>query len=171
MAFDVTEELSRKFDERYVVVSESGCWIWTGESRDGYGRFKKPAARKDKREYISAHRYSFTRFNGAIPDGMCVCHSCDVPACVNPDHLWLGTHADNVSDRNAKGRSSGGRLQGESSPQSKLTEKMVAEIFNCQKPLAEIAKEYGLAKSHVSRIKNGQTWQHITKNLRVSADA
>jgi hypothetical protein len=165
MAFEVTEELNQKFDDRYVIVAESGCWVWTGENREGYGRFRKPAGRKDKREYIAAHRYSFARFNGAIPDGMCVCHSCDVPECVNPDHLWLGSHADNMIDRDAKGRSAGGSLPGEASPQSKLTAKIVIEIFNCQKPLAEIAKTYGLAKSHVSRIKNAKTWQHITKNL------
>jgi len=86
---------------RQVQKDVDGCWLWTGRPVQGYGRFR-PSSRGTK---IGAHRYSWELHVGPIPDGLDVCHRCDVPLCIRPDHLFLGTHADNMADMVAKGRS------------------------------------------------------------------
>jgi hypothetical protein len=87
--------------ERTIPVSESGCWLWLLRwDRDGYGKVAPswPAER--------AHRAMWIMAYGSIPEGMCVCHHCDVPACVNPEHLFLGTNKDNQQDSSRKQRRS-----------------------------------------------------------------
>ena len=95
-----------RFEAKYVPEPNTGCWLWIGASDDrpgkGYG-FIRFRGRKN----WSAHRVSYTLFRGEIPEGMHVCHSCDTPACVNPDHLWLGTNQDNQLDKSIKGRAAG----------------------------------------------------------------
>lgn len=92
------------------VKKGSGCWIWTGaRTTSGYGFFNLPRNGLPKR-VVKAHRYAWTLAQGAIPDGMFVCHSCDVPLCCNPEHLWLGTHDENMRDMVRKGRTRGGRI-------------------------------------------------------------
>jgi hypothetical protein len=88
-----------RFERKYIPVTESGCWIWLGGLQGkGYGQFTL----KNKR--VKAHRFSFEQFVGEIPDGMLVCHHCDVMCCVNPAHLFVGTNSDNMSDCANKGR-------------------------------------------------------------------
>lgn len=78
---------------------DTGCWLFTGSlNAGGYGRIR------DGEEMTVAHRVTYRAFRGPIPDGLWVLHSCDRPNCVNPAHLWLGTAADNIADREAKGR-------------------------------------------------------------------
>jgi hypothetical protein len=82
-----------------VEIDATGCWLWAASrNRLGYGHFTF------QNRVMLAHRWAFWFWRGPIADGLLVCHSCDVPSCVNPDHLWLGTNADNVADRDAKGR-------------------------------------------------------------------
>lgn len=84
---------------KYVAKSD-GCWLWTASTNHwGYGQLSCPG-----RSYLRAHRLSYEMHVGPIPDGLFVCHRCDVPACVRPDHLFLGTPKDNVDDMVAKGR-------------------------------------------------------------------
>src|SRR5438552_17574643 len=98
------------------VLKSDGCWIWQGSRSDtGYGCFYDGHA-------FSAHRYSWELHFGAISDGECVLHRCDNRACVRPDHLWIGTKADNSRDMADKGREIVPVLQGESHGEHKLTE-------------------------------------------------
>lgn len=90
-----------------TTVSASGCWVFCGRIRpDGYGQIN-PGGRSG--QMMLAHRASWEVHFGAIPDGMSVCHRCDNPPCVNPDHLFVGSHAENMRDRNRKGRVSRGK--------------------------------------------------------------
>ena len=86
-----------------IKVDENGCWIWQHtKSEKGYGVIKDFRTHKLAR----AHRVSYEEFVGPIPENKYVCHSCDVPACINPDHLWVGTHKENQHDAISKGRHS-----------------------------------------------------------------
>lgn len=86
-------------------VSESGCWVWTGVLHTST---KYPAGHHGMTMYkgksISTHRAMWIAVHGSIPEGKHVCHTCDVPACINPEHLWIGTHRENMADMNRKGR-------------------------------------------------------------------
>lgn len=90
--------------DKIEMIPEAGCWLWTARiGGNGYGSITTPGGSRKEQ----AHRVSYKDFIGPIPAGMCVLHKCDVRACVNPNHLWLGTKKDNTADMDAKGR--GGR--------------------------------------------------------------
>jgi hypothetical protein len=81
--------------EGRIQTQQNGCWLWTGtRTGGGYGKWLGQRA----------HRFAYSAAKGAIPAGMFVCHACDNPLCVNPDHLWLGSHSDNMRDMDRKGR-------------------------------------------------------------------
>src|SRR5687767_9041671 len=102
-----------------VERHDSGCWIWTGARiNSGYGRIVVNG------KQTSTHRYSYTLYNGPIPEGLCVCHTCDTPACVNPAHLFVGTFRDNKLDSVHKGR----HAKGETNGNAKLTREDAEEI-------------------------------------------
>lgn len=94
--------LRQRFEAKYEPIPECGCWLWTAaENEKGYGVIGVGGRGTGKRY---AHRVSYELHVGPVPDGMCVLHKCDTPLCVNPDHLFLGTVADNVNDMTFKDR-------------------------------------------------------------------
>lgn len=146
-------------------VDKSGeCWIWTGYCQPkGYGLFY-PADyhRQRNNRTTSAHRYSYELHFGPIPSGMSVCHRCDNPPCVRPDHLWLGTNGDNVRDMYAKGRGGYRGMPGSLHPSAKLTERDVYDMRAKYRRLVnDLAADYGVTRVLVRQILAGKSWQHI----------
>lgn len=143
----------------------NGCWIWKGSfaGHMGYGRTNF------QNKHWQAHRLFYTWYKGEIPDGMFVLHRCDVPSCVNPDHLFLGTAKSNAKDMVKKGRNKHGVgnpfKRGEDGFSAKLKEHQVLEIRGMYKPhefgCKRIADIYGVSKFAIRQIVNRQTWTHI----------
>lgn len=145
--------------ERSIPEPNSGCVLWNRSYfRSGYGQAWHEGTNQP------AHRVSWILSKGEIPAGMCVCHRCDVKGCVNPDHLWLGTHLDNMADRSAKNRQH--RPKGELQGGHKLTEKAVRDILAEQGPIslkraAELGAMHGVSAQHIYRIRRRDRWGHI----------
>lgn len=144
---------------RVMVDPNSGCWLWTGAmAPNGYGRLRERVAPGSLRtRHFRMHRVAYEINRGAIPEGLFVLHKCDTRACVNPDHLFLGTHQDNMNDRGAKGRQvRGGRVN-----TSKLTEQQAREVFAAEGTDANIGKMFGISATAVKYIKSGRNWAHL----------
>lgn len=152
-------------DRFWESVDRSGgdaaCWLWTGRRyRDGYGEFVWSADGKERRGV--AHRWLWQALNGPISRTLEVCHRCDVPACVRPDHLFVGTRADNERDKIAKGRRPS--TAGESDPNARLSEgdvKRIREMRAGGASYVRIAGEYGLNYTHVRDICHGKCWANV----------
>jgi hypothetical protein len=172
---------TRKELERFwkCVNKSEDCWNWSGFILSGgYGQFKRsPAVRgSSDKPRVQAHRMMWTIINGEIPSGMLICHTCDNRRCVNPNHLFLGTGADNTADMVRKGRGATGdrnaaRLypekwhRGEDHHKAKLTEPDVLAIRSCFVPgsgMAPIlAQRYGVNKSAIWKIIRHENWRHL----------
>lgn len=136
------------------INAETGCWEWTlSKDRYGYGRIQM--GRKNK----TAHRTSFELHRGPVPDGLCICHHCDVRSCVNPDHLFLGTTSENNADMVAKGRQTKGALR----KTAKLSDAEALAILAETGKIRDIAKKYGIGKSQVWNIRAGKKWAHLPR--------
>jgi len=150
------ERLKKSF-ERKVIMKE-GCWGWFGyRTNTGYVLIRYE---KDK---IPAHRASWIIHKGIIPEGMMVLHKCDNRECTNPKHLFLGTHKDNMKDREIKGRGQ----KGITHHKCKLTEQQVLEIKNLiRKGLSDsdLSKRFSVNTGTIWFIRNGVTWNHIGGN-------
>lgn len=151
-----------RFNEKYIPEPNSGCWIWTASciSQHRYGFFRYKNTTK-------AHRASWMLHHGDIPKGMLVCHKCDVRECVNPDHLFLGTHLDNNRDRDRKGRHvwklipNEAKDRGEACHRAKITESDVRAIRASSLGLTEMGRLYGLAPRTIWQIRTRKTWGHV----------
>ncbi len=137
----------------------SGCWEWAAHRfPTGYGQFWLNG--KD----VYAHRAAYELFIGPV-GGLHVCHHCDNPGCVNPSHLFLGTHADNMGDMKRKGRHR--CVCGERIGSARLTSdavKRIRERLSRGVPQRAVAREFGVGKTTVGRIALGKTWKHLETN-------
>lgn len=138
--------------EKHSFALPNGCIEWTGSRTSrGYG------AAHFAGRYQSAHRLSYTAHKGEIEKGKFVCHSCDNPACINPDHLWLGSQQDNMSDKVSKKRHSHGEVHG----MHKLSEAQVKTILVGDKSANELAETFGISSDHIGAIRKGIAWKHL----------
>lgn len=149
--------LKQRFDAKWMPEPFSGCWLWTAcVLSTGYGRINRRGA----------HRVSWELHRGSIPKGMEVCHSCDTPMCVNPEHLFLGTHADNLRDAVVKGRCS----RGSGHPNVKLTDAQVLHIHDTKGSATTTARQFGIGTSTVYAIRLRKTWRHLLGNKNAPVD-
>ena len=161
----------QRLDAKSTIVPFCGCQLWFGASvPSGYG----VSHYEGRQQY--AHRVAWQLKHGPIPDGLLVLHVCDMPACINVNHLFLGTDADNMADKMAKGRWKGGAPKGDRNPMygrrgvntgerstnHKLTQKQVDEIRSTYKRgvtrQVDIAERFGINQAHVSSIIRGVVW-------------
>ena len=149
--------------ERFIAKvkkDDSGCWLWQAglTPSGGYGQMSLGGGK----EIVRAHVFSYEYYNGPVPkggagsSGICVCHKCDVPACVNPDHLFLGTQGDNIRDGISKGRFK--QLS------ASMTYNRALEVLKDPRTYKEIAKDYGVTDWTIGRIKrrNGH-WKDLSQ--------
>lgn len=172
----------------HVEKTEGECWLWqAGKDAGGYGLFSL-GSRKTKRVAVKAHRFSYEMHIGPIPPGegyhgTCVLHKCDVRNCVNPAHLFLGTHQDNMDDMRTKGRGvfdaprkvytgdehwtrqpGADLLRGEAHGRAKLTEAKVADIREAHAEgmsISLLARIYKVSRPCIKCVLNGRTWGHV----------
>lgn len=154
------------FFSRISKDEETGCWNWTaGIDGSGYGLMASGSAVDGTQATIKAHRFSYELHKGPIADGFQACHTCDNRRCANPDHMWLGTSAENMQDMHRKGRANHStRPRGENQSKAKLTESQVLEIRRRHsegEQGAKLAREYYVKKEAIYKIVNRQTWKHV----------
>jgi hypothetical protein len=146
-------DAAERFNASSYVVDSNGCWIWQmSKMRGGYGQFTHASG-------PYAHRVAYELFVGDVPQGLMVCHHCDVRSCVNPDHLFLGTGAENTADRDQKGRTA----QGETHHLAKLSAAQVREIRASKDRPAVLASRFGISVGHVGKLRRGdrECWKGL----------
>lgn len=154
---DNGEHLLLRFWSRVDKRGEDECWPWTGVISPGRER----GILKIKGKSHSSSRASYIIHNGEIPDGLCVCHTCDNGLCCNPKHLFLGTTLDNMRDKVAKNRQAKGSRGG----RAKLNEEQVLAIreryANKETTITQLSKEYGVSWSAIRFVVTGRNWKHL----------
>ena len=145
-------DMRRFFSKVSVVPTAKGCLEWQARAlKSGYGQFSQNG------KSVYAHRMAYFLATGNEPGGLSVCHKCDNPLCVNPEHLFLGSVADNARDRDNKGRAACGEKNGS----AKLNSGDVLRIRSDTRRQNDIAAHYGVSQFTISRIKAGKVWRHV----------
>ncbi len=152
--------------ETFVIKNDVGCWAWSGAIDDsGYGRLA-PGVDDGRRVPLRAHRVSWELANGIISDGLWVLHHCDNPPCTRPDHLFLGTAADNSADMASKGRGFVPESRGGAgSPVAKMTDESaslaIARVRSGERR-TDVARSMGVSPSTIGLLVKRKTWRHLT---------
>lgn len=146
--------------------TNGGCILWSGKlSRHGYGRMSA----NNRQQFV--HRLAYALSFGPIPPGLSVCHRCDVPACINPQHLFLGTQADNMADKARKGRDAVGEANGSARLRAAdipVIRRRLVSGESCR----SIARTLGVSHTAISMIKRGKRWSHAApSSLPVTMEA
>jgi len=149
----------RRFKKITYTISDKGCWECNSHFTDKFGYPK--AQRGFKKDTV--HRIVFQIFNGKIPDGMLLRHTCDNPLCINPNHGIIGTQKDNAMDKVERDRVPKGTMH----HATHLEEWQVIEIYqDTIHPQIGLSKIFGISQTCVSKIQRGQRWSHLTKNVQ-----
>ncbi len=151
--------LPDRFWSHVAEPNENGCWLWTKTiDRHGYARYWAT----ERKQYDLAHRRSAKDFHGPIPDNSQVLHHCDTPLCVNPKHLYFGTHQDNMRDMVRRGRQN--KARGTKQHLAKLTESQVKRMRCLRESGAtfkSLGLKFGVTKQNVYAVIQRRTWKHI----------
>lgn len=151
---DLKMNLMSRFEKFVMPEPNTGCHLWMGALRGkGYGSFSI-----GNKDHI-ASRVAYELYTGHIPENMVVCHSCNQPSCVNPNHLYIGSYSDNTQQAVRDGRHF--VAAGQKNGQVKLTDDQVLAIRKDSRYQREIAKDYGISQLHVSRIKRKLVWKDL----------
>lgn len=146
--------LHDRFHEGYKINKKTGCWLW-----QGYIGIRKRGRMLVNGKYQSVHRISYQLHHGLIPKGKCICHTCDIEHCVNPNHLWAGTQKENIADCVKKKRNN----IGERNSRSKLTEHSI-RLIRLAYPETNgptLATRFGVHLQTIYRIVHRHNWKHI----------
>lgn len=149
--------IARTFDQHWKLNPDTGCHEWQRGKRREYGVLYDP----ERGEVVGAHVFSFERANGPVPDGLHVCHRCDNPPCVNPDHLFAGTNTQNRHDSVSKAR----HARGDGHGRGRLTSADVIRIRELaasgEVSDADLATQFGIRQQQISKIVTGARWRHL----------
>lgn len=155
---------NRTLEERLFdkVDITDGCWLWTAyRNKCGYGVIGTSGGKS-----ALAHRVMYSLKVGEISEGKEVCHKCDVPACVNPDHLFLATHRENMEDSKRKGRARSTREEEKKS--AKLNNQAIEEILSSTETGKDLASRLGVSDTAIGFVRRGRTWKHVPAENRGS---
>lgn len=143
----VNDALRERFEEKYTPEALTGCFLWTG-AMERYGKIKVGG------KVYGAHVVAYRLFKGDVPHGLHVCHHCDNPACVNPSHLFLGTHEENMRDRDKKGRHPQVR--------DRLGDEVIRALLQTDGGHTAVARLFGVSKGYVANLRKGRRRAYIT---------
>lgn len=166
----MTKTLLARFEEKYAVNPITCCWEWiANKNNKGYGMLR-PGGTENKR---LAHRISYELYKSSVPKGMHVLHHCDNPSCVNPDHLFLGTHADNMRDKESKNRANHADMMGEENASAILNDAKVVEIRNLYsggESRQSLSARFGVTYGCIADIISNRSWRHLPESKKRKAD-
>ncbi len=153
--FDMSVSDKERFWSKVSKRSPEECWLWKGAPIAGYGQINIGGRAGTMHR---AHRVSYFLHRGRFDKRLVVCHKCDTPLCVNPDHLFLGTQADNLKDMWRKGRARPGRSAGTNNGSAKINQLIAAEIRAAPGSVRQVAKQFGVGSTTVHEIRSGVRW-------------
>lgn len=151
----------QRFEAKVLPEPNSGCWLWDSTVKvTGTNNSQLRGMFSLDGKVQKASRVSWRLYCGEIPDGREVCHRCDVPLCVNPEHLFLGTHAENMADAGRKKRMH--RIAGEAHHNARLSADDAAHIRNSTDGAGNLARRYGVHRTTIHRVRTGKLWEAVS---------